>query len=178
MRIIFRQMTLAVLGAFLAGCTATSNTTVRYPQTTDQFISTYNWGGLFANVDRMTVERSSGAVVAALKEYAKECLDIKVNKKRAARYATDKYTRPSTEPVTYNTKIGPIKNGATALSVQESGGVIDKGVPPDGLYTMVAEVRAVGKSKTEVNIYHLAKPFLANPLKGWVTGDKRDCPAL
>jgi hypothetical protein len=179
MRIIPRQITLVVLGVFLAGCAATSNTTARWPQTTDQFISSYNWGGIFQNVERMTVDRPSGAVVASLKQYAKECLDIKVNKKRAARYATSKYERPNTAPpVTYTTKVGQIKNGATALSVQEWGEIPnEKGQPPGGRYTMAAEVRAVGK-KTEVNIYHLAKPFLANPLKGWIAGDKRDCPAL
>lgn len=75
-------------------------------------------------------------------------------------------------------KVGLIKNGATALSVQESGGSDLTGLPPGGMYTMVAEVRAAGKSKTQVNIYHLAKPFLADPLKRWVKNEKRDCPGL
>jgi hypothetical protein len=169
---------IAMMLPVLAGCAAMNEPT-RYPQNTDEFLKTYNWGGIFQNVERMTVDRPSGAIVGDLKEFAKQCLDIGVNKKRAGRYALDKYgTKPSSEPVTYNTKLGPIKNGATALSVQESGEVKDPGLPPGGRYTLVAEVRSAGKSKTEVNIYHLAKPFLATPLKGWVEGNKRDCPAL
>lgn len=170
---------MAMVLPLIAGCAAMS-TPARYPQNTEEFLKTYNWGGIFQNVERVTVDRPSGAVVGDLKEYAKQCLDIKVNKKRAGRYALDKYgNKPSSEPVTYNTKLGPIKNGATALSVQESGAVQgDPGMPPGGMYTLVAEVRPAGKGKTEVNIYHLAKPFLATPLKRWVEGDKRDCPAL
>ena len=180
MQSALRRITVAVLGASLVGCAPMSSTPVRHPKNANEFISTYNWGGWFQNVERMSVERPSGAVVGSLKEYAKQCLDIKVNKKRAGRYALDKYgNKPSSEPVTYNTHIRPIKNGATALSVQESGAAPDESdLPPGGRYTLVAEVRAAGKNKTDVTIYHLSKPFLANPLKGWIEGDKRDCPAL
>ena len=126
-----RSMTLIL--PLPAGCAATADTPVRYPQNPDQFLSTYNWGGWFQNVDRITVDRQ----------------------KRAGRYAPDKYgTKPSSEPVTY------------------------KGAPPGGPYTLVAEPRAAGKAKTELNVYHLAKPFLSDPLKRWVANDSRDCPGL
>lgn len=149
----------------------------KHPQNADEFISAYNWGGIWQNKERIAVERPFGAVVADIKEYAKKCLDINVNQKRAGRYALDKYgsgTRGG--PVTYNTKVAPIKSGATALSVQEELG--DKGAPPEGMFTLVAEIQGAGRSKTEVNIYHLARPFLADPLKKWIQGDKRDCPGL
>jgi hypothetical protein len=180
MKISLRHAACAVLATLVAGCAATGSTPARYPRNADEFISSYNWGGWFQNVERMTVERPSPTVVASLREYAKQCLDIKVNKKRAARYALDKYgNKPGSEPVTYNSRIAPIKNGAMALSVQESGAMKDESdLPPGGMFTMVAEVRSSGKNKTDVSIYHLAKPFLANPLKGWIAGDQRDCPAL
>lgn len=83
----------------LAGCAATG-TPIRYPQNPDEFLSAYNWGGWFQNVDRVTVNRPFGTVVADMRQYAKQCLDINVNKKRAGRYRPDKYSpRPSSEPV-------------------------------------------------------------------------------
>lgn len=161
----------------LTGCAGMGE--VRYPQNPDEFLSVYNWGGIFQNVERITVNRPAGTVVANVKVFAKKCLDISVNRKRMGRYALDKYgSGTGGGPVTYNTKVGVIKNGSTALSVQESSNAKQSGLPPGGMYTMVAEVRAAGRNKTQVNIYHLAKPFIADPLKRWIVDGKRECPAL
>ena len=160
----------------LAGCTMPE---AKYPQSADEFLTTYNWGGMFQNKENLAVDRPAGVVVADMKEFAKKCMDIKVNKKRMARYATDKYgTGTRGDAIPYNAKVQPLKNGATGLSIQEVYEQPQKGTPSDGMFTLVAEVRGVTKTKTEVNIYHLKKPFLADPLKKWVEGDKRDCPAL
>jgi hypothetical protein len=172
-----RQVTILLCLLPLAGCAGTGE--ARYPQSADEFLSTYNWGGLFQNKESLAVDRAAGTVVADMREFGKRCMDIKVNKKRASRYATDKYgTGTRGDAIPYNAKVAPLKNGATGLSIQEVYDRPDKGTPPDGMYTLVAEVRGVSKTKTEVNIYHLKKPFLAGPLKKWVEGDKRDCPAL
>src|SRR5712692_341004 len=161
----------------LAGCAGMGDT--KYPQSTDEFLSTYNWGGIFQNKEKVAVDRPVGAVVADVREYAKQCLDINVNQKRAARYALDKYgSGTGGTAVPYNAKIGRLKSGATALSVQELHDKPSAGVPADGKFTLVAEIQSVGRTKTEINIYHLAKPFLADPLKKWIEGDKRDCPGL
>lgn len=163
------------LAIILAGCAGME---AKYPQTADEFLTTYNWGGLFQNKESVTVKRSQSAVVADMREFAVKCMDITVNKRRMARYATDKYSRaPSSEAIPYNAKVARLKTGAMALSIQEVSGDT-KGVPADGMYTVLAEVRGVSQSSTQVNIYHLAKPFIANPLKKWVDGDKRECPAL
>ncbi len=164
-----------LLAIFLAGCVGMD---VKYPQTADEFLATYNWGGLFQNKETVTVTRSRAAVVADMREFAKKCMDITVNKRRMGRYKTDKYSRaPSSEAIPYNAKVVRIKTGATALSIQEVAGD-PKGVPADGMYTVVAVVRGVSNTSTEVNIYHLKKPFIADPLKKWINGDKQLCPAL
>ena len=161
----------------VAACAGMGDT--KYPQTADEFLTTYNWGGLFQNKETVAVDRSSTAVTADVRDHAKKCLDITVNKNRAGRYALDKYgSGTGGDAVPYNAKVAPLKSGATALSVQE---VYDKppaGVPADGMYTLVAEIQSVGKTKTQVNIYHLKKPFLADPLKKWIGGDKSKCPFL
>ncbi len=114
-----------------------------------------------------------------MREFAKSCMDIKVNKKRATRYATDKYgTGTRGDAIPYHAKVQTLKNGATGLSIQEVYDQPQKGTPPDGMFTLVAEIRSVGKTSTEVNVYHLKRPFLADPLKKWVEGDRRGCPAL
>ena len=165
------------LVVFLAGCAGMDN--AKYPQSADEFLTTYNWGGLFQNKESVTVQRPQAAVVADLREFAKQCMDIKVNKRRMGRYATDKYSAaPSQESIPYNAKVAPLKTGATGLSIQEVLPNSPKGTPADGMYTVVAEVRGVSKTSTEVNIHHLKKPFIADPLKKWVEGDKRLCPAL
>jgi hypothetical protein len=161
----------------LAGCAGMGDT--KYPQTADEFLSTYNWGGMFQNKEKVAVDRPVGAVVADVTEYAKKCLDINLNKRRASRYALDKYgSGTGGTAVPYNAKVAPLRNGATALSVQELYSKPPAGVPADGMFTLVAEIQGIGGTKTEVNIHHLAKPFLADPLKKWIGGDKRDCPAL
>src|SRR5215470_7283236 len=108
----------------VAACAGMGDT--KYPQSADEFLTTYNWGGLFQNKETVAVERSSSAVTADVRDYAKKCLDIKVNKNRAGRYALDKYgSGTGGDAVPYNAKVAPLKSGAIALSVQE---VYDK--PP------------------------------------------------
>jgi hypothetical protein len=125
------------------------------------------------------VQRPQAAVIADLREFAKQCMDITVNKRRAGRYATDKYSGPpSKEAIPYTAKVAPLKTGGMGLSIQELIPNGPKGTPPEGMYTVVAEVRGVSKTSTEVNIHHLKKPFIADPLKKWVDGDKKLCPAL
>jgi hypothetical protein len=149
------------------------------PQSADEFLTTYNWGGLFQNKETVKVERPQAAVVADMREFARKCMDITVNKRRAGRYATDKYSAPpSSEAIPYNAKVARLKTGSMALSIQEVFPEPPKGTPADGMYTVVADVHALSKTTTEVSIHHLKKPFIADPLKKWVEGDKRLCPAL
>lgn len=175
-RLFIAVRLMIVFFPVLAGCASAP-----YPQTRDEFLSAYNWGGIAQNVEHITIDRPLKTVVAEIAEFAKKCLDIKVNLKRASRYNLEKYGSASTAPpVTYNTKIEVTRNGTTALSVQEDNmaNVKQSGFPPGGYFTLVAEIRAVGKNKTQVDIYHLSKAFIANPLKQWLEGGKRACPSL
>lgn len=91
--------------------------------------------------ETLTVDRPAKAVSADLAEFAKKCLDIKVNTKRAARYALDKYgSGTGGGAMTYNTAIGMTPRGTTALAAQESGTGQPEGLPPGGMYTVVVEV--------------------------------------
>jgi len=159
----------------LAGCAGMD---AKYPQTPDEFLATYNWGGIFQNREKVAVDRPATAVVADLKEFARKCMDITVNKRRAGRYALDKYGTTPGGAIPYLAKVAPLKSGSPALSIQEKLDKPPAGTPAEGMFTVVAEVQSVGKTKTEVGIHHLAKPFIADPLKKWIAGDKRECPAL
>ena len=63
--------------------------------------------------------------------------------------------------------------------MQEYYGRPEKGMPPDGLYTFVAEFQPAGTKSTQLDIYYIAtRGTISDALKQWAAGDKRACPNL
>src|SRR3954469_18364051 len=107
---------MLILGPGLAGCAGMG--TGQHPQSAEEILATYSGNGIFQNNEQVVVDRPVGSVVAHVREYGRKCLDIKVNKKRAGRYATDKYgTGTRGDAIPYNAKVASLKNGGQALSV-------------------------------------------------------------
>jgi hypothetical protein len=161
-----------LMAAFLplfAGCA----TNIGVPQTRDEFVTMYKPGGLFRNVEHVTVNRPGKAVVADVKEYAKKCLTVRVTSGPNYRL---KEVGGST---TYHPKIETARKDVTTLSVQEEyNDRAQSGVPKGGIFTLVAEIGSAGKNKTRVDIYHAGRGKIADPLKEWIDGDKHSCPSL
>jgi hypothetical protein len=161
-------VTIVVLG-MLASCA----TNMRHPQTRDEFVSMYNTSGMFNTVAHVTIARPVKAVVSDVSEYARKCLAVK--RTRAANYQL-KEVGGST---TYHPKIEAARPGVMALSVQEQYENQEKGLPPDGLYTFVAEFQGIGKNETKIGFYYIAtRGTIADSLKQWADGNKNGCPTL
>jgi len=155
--------------SIFAGCASN----IGMPQTREEFVTAYKSGGLFRSAEHVAVNRPAKAVVADVTEYAKKCLNVRVTRGPSYQY------KEAGGSTTYHTKIEATPNGATALSVQEKYNDRDQsGAPPGGIFTLVAEIRAAGSNKTQVNIYHASRGKIADPLKQWIEGDKRLCPSL
>ena len=153
----------------LAGCA----TNVGAPQTRDEFVSAYKSGGLFRNAEHVVINRSVKAVVADAAEYANKCLKVRVTHGPSYKY------KEAGGSTTYLPKIETTRSGASALSVQEKyNDRAQSGAPPGGIFTLVAEFRAAGNNKTQVDIYHASRDKIADPLKQWIQGGNRQCPSV
>jgi len=158
MLILFPVLTACVIGAI---------------NTREEFVAAMKTGGPFKNVEQVTVNRPMKAVVADVSEYANKCLKVRTT--RAASYQYKEVGGTTT----YLPKIETTRTGATALSVQEKYNDRDQsGAPPGGFFSLVAEIRSAGTNKTQVDIYHNSRSKIADPLKQWIAGDKRLCPAF
>lgn len=162
----YRAMAIGVLVAGIVGCA----TNTGLPQTRDAFVRMYKDGGLFRNAEHHAINRSKTAVVSDLNQFVNKCLHVKVTSTLRQGYSVDRST------TTYHPKMTETKSGATSLSVQETyRDKPEKGHPPGGMYTLVAEMRAQG-GKTKLDIYHAGRTPIANSIKDWANGDKASCP--
>ncbi len=154
----------------LGGCAAN----IGAPQNRDAFVEMVKPGGLFRSAEHVTVNRPYKAVVADVKEFSGKCLDVRVTRPPNYRY---KEVGGST---TYHPKVETPRKGTTTLSVQEEYGNprANSGAPPGGIFVLVAEIRADGGNRTQVDIYHLSRGEIAGQLKRWAEGGKGQCPSF
>lgn len=152
-----------------AGCAAN----IGLPQTRDEFVAMYKPGGMFRNAEHVTVSRPFKSVVADVTEYAKKCLNVRETHAPSYQY------KEAGGSTTYRPKIESIKGGGVSLSLQEKyNDRVDSGAPPGGIFILVAEMRAIGGSKTQLDIYHASRGKAADSLKQWAEGDSRICPSF
>ena len=153
----------------LSGCVAN----IGAPQSREEFVAKVKPGGLGRKSEQMTINRPFNAVLTDLRSFSDKCLNVRVTRSGSYQY---KEVGGST---TYHPKISSTGSKAS-LSVQEEYGSkrANSGAPPGGLFVVVTELRPAGEGKTQVGIYHLYKGELVDPMKGWLTGEKRLCPSF
>lgn len=169
---------LAVLPAALLAAACVAN--IGQPQTRDEYVAMMKPGGTFRNVEQTSVARPFKTVVADLTEYANKCLKIKTSR------APNAATRETGTNTTYNPKLELVGGNAAALSLQEEYGVTgsasgtkhaNSGLPPGGLYVLVAEMRSAASNRTDLSIYYTTgRAAFSDMLKKWAAGDKGRCP--
>lgn len=163
----FCSVTLMFILTIVTGCA------IGVPQNRGEFVDMYKDAHVFGKAEHVTINRPAKAVAADIKAFSQNCLNIRVV--NPPNYAL----KEAGGSTTFRTKIVKVGNNQTALSLQEEYN--DRpmsGAPQDGLYTLVAEIRAAGKTKTELGIYHARRGKIADPLKQWAAGDKCACPSL
>lgn len=159
--------------AMLFLITIFSGCAIGVPQNRGEFVEMYKDARLFGKVEHVTINRSAKAVVADVKAFSQKCLNVRVVD------PPNFSLREGGGSTTFRPKIEKADNDITALSLQEEYN--DRpmsGAPPDGLFTLVAQIRPAGKNKTEVDIYHARRGKIVDPLKQWADGDKCSCPPL
>lgn len=171
MRYCVRDAALVLVSLLLLGGCAAN---VGVPQTRDAFVDRVRPGGPFRIAEHVTVNRPYEAVVADLKECSGKCFDGRVMRPPNFRY------KELGGWTTYHPKVEGSWRGVTTLSVQEEYGHprANSGTPPGGLFVLVAEIRAAGEGRTRVDIYHVSRRHIADPLKRWIESGDRRCPPL
>ncbi len=157
-----------MLFLLLPGCV----THIGAPQSREEFVTKVKPGGFGRKAEHMTVNRPFNTVVSDLRSFSDKCLNVRVS--RGANYRTQEVGGSTT----YHPKFTS-SGKKVSLSVQEEYGSkqANSGAPPGGLFVMVTELRPIGDGKTQVDIYHLLKSELVDPMKDWIAGEKRQCPA-
>lgn len=172
MAIRLRQIAfvMSIVSMSLAGCA----THIGAPQTREAFVSNMKSGGLFTNSETTIVRRPLNEVVADMKDYANKCLNVSV--KRPANYAI----REVGGITTYRSIISPGLNGGASLTLQEDYNIkFVSGAPPGGIFTFAAEIGAATGGQTQIDVYYPSgKGYVAESIKRWAGGDKRQCPNL
>lgn len=144
-------------------------------QSRDEFKVQTKGGGMLTRDEQTTVSRPIKAVVADVKAYADKCLDVSVT--TGPNYAL----REVGGTMLYHPKIDTNKEGVVTLSLQSESTRKSSmhGAPPDGIYMLVAEIRAADASSTQINFnYMITANSAVKHLKQWANGDKNRCPKL
>ena len=81
--LVISAKSLIICLPVLAGCVGMGTSQIRFPQNPDEFVASYNWGGFFQDVERVTLDRPPRTVVANVRQFGKKCLDITVNQKKS-----------------------------------------------------------------------------------------------
>ena len=142
-------------------------------QTRDEFKVQTKGGGFLTRDEHTTVSRPIKAVVADVKGYADKCLDVSVT--TGPNYAL----REVGGTMLYHPKIDTSKEGVVTLSLQSESTRKSAmhGAPPDGVFMLVAEIRAADANTTRINFNYLNTANSAvEHLKQWANGDKNRCP--
>lgn len=166
-----RKFIAPILVILLTACA------VKFPQSPEEFVSYYSGGpGMGQKINSSEVNRSYRTVMDAIEEYSSTCINNKiiVTTIKQGMY----YSKTKTE---YRTKISKSPNGTSFFSVQLLPDHMQKGVHPDGFYSLVSEIKPIGDSKTSITTYYIWGSEYENMiyyLKEWAAGKSKDCPLL
>jgi hypothetical protein len=146
------------------------------PQSRREFVEAVASGEHAAKMERFVFERDFDRVYADLARQSSACLEVEV--KRSGFVGGQMEVSSSS----YHPTLKRLA-GATAeftLQVVQRPRGIGATPPPGGLYVMAADLKSLGKGRTEVVLYRPTIGFkkIAESLKEWAAGEGDDCPKL
>ncbi|MDH4226345.1 MAG: hypothetical protein OEV59_01125 [Deltaproteobacteria bacterium] len=120
------------------------------PQTKEEFIkAAKSPSAVIYKAKELTIDRPASAVVADLKNHLDACF----KNVRAVHVSTDPRTR-GTSVTDYHLKTETAKDGTFSFSLQEDRAA-NAGAAPGGFFSIVGEIKAADKNKTNLNLYSL-----------------------
>jgi hypothetical protein len=146
------------------------------PQTRREFVAAVAEGKGATTVETLVVERGFDQVYGLLKKKSSVCLDVEV--RRSGFVGTHMEVSSSD----YNPTLrmaGGNKAEFTLQVIHRPRGV-GHTPPPGGLYVLAADIRSLGKGRTEVVLYRSTIGFkkIIAGLKKWAAGEDADCPKM
>lgn len=167
-----RKLVLAGIFVFLliaGGCAPA-------PKTAAEFRSGVQ-AGMFAHAhEHVEVNASTKKVSDLLEKMGNECLDISINRR------VDFGGRVGHSYWDYSTEMKREKESSEfVLRLKLSGNVLSTQKEPEGgYYVLLADVKATGKKKSEVDIYYQKYQVgeAAKAIKSWLIGVNRECPDM
>lgn len=171
--ILARRLSLA---APLLMAAATSAHAIDVPQTREEFVKAVADGAKMTTVETFTVDQSFGRIYGLLEEKSSSCLDVLV--KRSGFVGNQMHVTSSD----YNPTLRKVGRGRAqfALQVVHRPRGIGHKPPAGGLFVMAADITAVGKNKTRIDLYRPKMGFgkIRKALHKWAAGEDARCPKI
>lgn len=123
------------------------------------------------------VNRPYKNVMGTMENYSNTCINKKiiVSTFKQGMYYSKTYNE-------YRVQISKKADGSSFFSVQFiHNGILQKGVPADGYYFLVSEIKPISDSKTSIITYYSwgsAYENITYYLNEWAAGKSKDCPKL
>ena len=149
---------------------------IQVPQTRQEFVDAVTLGARTTTMERLVVEHGIDEIYNLLKAKSSTCLDVVV--KRSGFVGNQMEVTSSDYNPTLK-RVGGNK-AEFALQVVHRPRAIGPKIPAGGLYIMAADIRSLGKSRTEVVLYRSAIGFkkIAAGVRQWAAGENSDCPKM
>jgi hypothetical protein len=163
-------------GILVLAATVRPAAAIHAPQTRREFVRAVAAGARGTAVERFVVERSLGAIYGILRERSAACLNLQV---RRSGFVGDRMEVSSSDYHPTLRRVGAGKAEFTLQVVHRARGV-GPAPPPGGLYVMAADIRSIGKRRTEVVLYHRAGGYrkIVGSLRRWTAGENTACPKV
>jgi hypothetical protein len=148
---------------------------IHVPQTREEFRSTVAAGARGAKMETVLVDRPFDEVWGALEARVAPCLDVEIQRTAYVGYTE----RSSSDFNPTLRRLGPDQAEFTLQVAHRPRGV-GHTPPPGGLFLMVADLKRLDDSRTEVVLYRptIGYKDLARSFMSWAEGTSTDCPKL
>lgn len=164
---------LVVSGLMLSGCS------MKYPMNADEFRQMLP-GSMFGEVEKYEVNQPIGKIAKTIKAKANTCLSKTLQRESCV--STGYGGVSCSTMVTHYKPTVIVSANRVELHLQQSSeNFVTLGeIPRDGIYSLVADVTAISKNKSRVEVYSgsFGSDTIKKAIKAWSSGNGRGCPDL
>lgn len=164
---------LVVSGLMLSGCS------MKYPMNADEFRQMLP-GSMFGEVEKYEVKQPIGKIARTFKAKGNTCLNktVRIESCVGTGYGG---VSCSVTTIHYTPTVKVSANRVELHVQQKSDNFITLGqIPQDGIYSLVADVTAISKNKSRVEVYSgsFGSDTVKKAIRAWSSGNGRGCPDL